>query len=61
MELAEAQRVIDRVLQLHKSEPYMVPSMEITVAVCSHCRQEDGGRVLMPCPTTAITRKAVQR
>lgn len=60
MELAEAERVIERILQLHQPEPYLT-AFDATVAVCAHCRDAGGRRVLMPCPTTLLTRKARQR
>ena len=63
MDESEAQRVIARILQLHTAEPYqwkMVPNGP-RIAVCSHCRREDGKRVKMPCPTTAIIRPSTQR
>lgn len=64
MDEATAERVIDRILQLHRAEEYELPYGElgagISVAVCAHCRREDGGRVGMPCPTALLTRTARQ-
>lgn len=60
MDLAEAERVINRVLQLHTAEPYDA-SPGVTVAVCKHCRRPDGGRVVMPCPTTLVVRASRRR
>lgn len=55
MDLDEAKRVIDRVLQLHKPEEYGV------LAVCAHCRHEDGGRVVMPCRTAQVVKASKAR
>lgn len=67
MDFDEAKRVIDRILQLHKPELQVRLNGDMK-AVCSHCRgdvaelgNEEGGRVLMPCPTTRIVRAAAQR
>lgn len=61
MDLDEAKRVIERILQLHTAEPYAPPQGGFTWSVCKHCRREDGGRVIMPCPTTLIVRPSMMR
>jgi hypothetical protein len=61
VDVDEANRVIDRLLQLHAAEQHMPPGGGFAWSVCKHCRREDGGRVIMPCPTTLIVRASRRR
>lgn len=60
----EAQRALDRILQLHAAEPHK-PQPEdpqgFTWSVCRECRTAAGFRVVMPCPTTQIIRGMERR
>lgn len=57
MDEAIAQRALDRIGQLHRSEAYET-AQGVTVAVCVHCRRDDGGRVVQPCPTMLLVKSA---
>lgn len=61
LDIAEVTRVIERILQLHSAEQHTPPGGGSAWSVCKHCRREDGGRVIMPCPTTLIVRSAARR